>query len=143
VQGWAYVALMHHEAHNPPLVELMFMVLRDALGWTFILIGVLTAFVALIVFGADYLTFKYGDTEIRAGRGQAPDAEDDPYRRASYEPRYEPRYDRTRYDPRTDPRYDEGGIYDTYVEGGEDYSFSYEDRDFRVNASRRGSRDLG
>lgn len=67
-QGWAYVALLHHSAGTPEAAQL-FGVLSDALKWTFMLIGMLALCVVLVVFNADYLRFKYGETEFGAGRG--------------------------------------------------------------------------
>lgn len=67
-QGWVYVGLLHHEAHTGTTE--LFGIVAEALRWTFGLIAVLVVCVALVVFGADYLRFKYGDAEVSAGKGE-------------------------------------------------------------------------
>lgn len=69
VQGWAMVALLHDLAHGGSFDINLFGALLFVLKWTFYLIAGHAACVALVVFGADYLRFKYGDAEVSAGKG--------------------------------------------------------------------------
>ena len=68
-QGWAMVGLLYNNS-GKGFDPNIFGALLFTLKWTFYLIAGHALCVALVVFGADYLRFKYGDAEVSAGKGE-------------------------------------------------------------------------
>lgn len=67
--NWIYIFIVHSMVIEGDLNMVFFGMILEQMRFNSAIIGLFALFVALIVFGADYMKAKYGAAEVSLGKG--------------------------------------------------------------------------
>jgi hypothetical protein len=68
--NWLYINMVRSMVDSGDLNMVFFGMILEQMRFNSAIVGLFALFVALIVFGADYLRAKHGDSEISFGKGK-------------------------------------------------------------------------